>query len=202
MEIQIIPIFLDKDFKGNGVVFGTHLISPYHVINLSQSFNYKIFYQNEFYNLRMRDYLYHEYEPNSVDDKRKDLIIFKFPFCEIQGISYGEVNEQINAVIGGYNIIKEEKEENEKPTFIQCNVNTIHNWGYQYPEYGNPIRQDNVFEFYSEYKLEEGMSGSPIYDKDNFYGILLSNLNGLIEYPYTALKASYIFKILQELHNK
>lgn len=199
MEIQIIPIYLDQDFIGNGVVYGTHLISPYHVINLSQSLNYKVFYENEFYNIKMRDYLYHEYEPNSIDDNRKDLIIFKFPFCEIQEIGCGEVNKQINAVIGGYNIIEE---DNENPIFIQCNVNMIHNWGYQYPKCGKPVRQKNVFEFSTEYKLDKGMSGSPIYDKDNFYGILLSNLNGLIEYPYTALKASYIFKILQELHNE
>lgn len=194
----IVPIYKDGQFNGNGIIHKDYLITPAHVVRFSDSNDFYFIFDGNQYKLTIYDVCYCEYDDFNISEIRKDLIIFKTKIKNQVNINFYEI-EKKDAYIKGF---KPLSEAFGNLTFIEIKVNLTKNVSYQYTSNKRPVKQHNIFEFKSKEAIIGGMSGSPIFNGDILYGILLSELccfNGMIKYHFVGLKASYIHRILQEI---
>lgn len=173
LENSVIPIKVGYS-DGNGVVVGNIFITAGHVANKGESLQINI--SGDFYSLNKQDALLCLEEDSKEDGLFNDCAIYKLPKSYnnlsisytapnvgsvLNSISHKHiVKKQASSGVGVFSTIYE---EGYKPYLSQATILDI---------IGNFVVCD------MEVPLEEGRSGSPIFDGDKVVGILHGGKDG------------------------
>lgn len=173
LEDFVIPIKAGYS-DGNGIVVGNLFITAGHVANKGESLQINI--SGDFYSLKKQDALLCLEEDSKEDGLFNDCAIYKLP-KSYNNLSISYTAPNVGSVLNSISLKHIVKKQASSDVGV---FSTIYEEGYK-PYHSQATVLDVVGNFIvcdMEVPLEEGRSGSPIFDGDKVVGILHGGKDG------------------------